>query len=144
MVCSVHQYKNDEVRDCEWMDCWPKRPTPSTLYPKCEHAHKLGLEYISLTLTLYAWSSCNLEFWRILQIFHWSWKLCLSSVYRIDSYLSCLMHISYPAGPHTHTLFRIRTRIFSKLYQRDLVIQRQPKTGKGRREKNPYSWKETD
>ena len=34
--------------------CWHKRPTPSTLYPKCEHAYKLGLEYISLTLTLYA------------------------------------------------------------------------------------------
>ena len=32
--------------------CWHKRQTSSTLYPKCEHAHKLGLEYIGRNLTL--------------------------------------------------------------------------------------------
>ena len=32
---------------------WHKRPTPSTLYPKCEHCLELGLEYISSTLTMY-------------------------------------------------------------------------------------------
>ena len=43
--------------------CWHKRPTPSTLYPTCEHVLRLGLEYISPTLTF-------THRWELQSVFH--------------------------------------------------------------------------